>query len=194
MNRQRYTAALAALLLLAAPLHAQAPDGVEDEILEEVVVVGTRRGAESTRSLAVPVDVLDAEQLVGQGDMLDVLTARVPPYNVNREPISDAATLVRPANLRGLLRMNYYDDVYEHLFNCESCAITTDAMSVFDAEVSWAVSGTYAVALGVQNLLDKLPDEHQFAGVAGYLGADFPLNHPSGLNGGSYYLRLNAEF
>ena len=94
----------------------------------------------------------------------------------------------------GLLRMNYYDDVYEHLFNCESCAITMDAMSVFDAKVSWAVSGTYSVALGVHNLLDKLPDEHQFAGVAGYLGADFPLNHPSGLNGGSYYLRLNAEF
>ena len=34
--------------------------------------------------------------------MLDVLAARIPSYNVNREPISDAATLVRPANLRGL--------------------------------------------------------------------------------------------
>ena len=94
----------------------------------------------------------------------------------------------------GLLRMNYYDDVYEHLFNCETCAITTDALTVFDAEVSWALSSTYSVALGVQNLFDKQPDEHQFAGVAGYLGADLPLNHPSGINGGSYYLRLNGEF
>ena len=102
MNRQRYTAAMAALLLSAAPLDAQVPNAADDEILEEVVVVGTRRGAESTQSLAVPVDVLDAEQLAGRGDMLDVLTARVPSYNVNREPISDAATLVRPANLRGL--------------------------------------------------------------------------------------------
>ena len=94
----------------------------------------------------------------------------------------------------GSLRMNYYDDVYEHLFNCETCAITTDALTVFDAEVSWAVSGTYSVVLGVQNVFDKQPDEHQFAGVAGYLGADFALNHPAGFNGGSYYLRLNAAF
>ena len=94
----------------------------------------------------------------------------------------------------GLFRMNYYGGVYEHLFNCETCAITTDAMSVFDAEVSWTVSSTWSLALGVQNVFDRLPDEHRFAGVAGYLGADYPLNHPSGLNGGSYYLRLNAEY
>ena len=94
----------------------------------------------------------------------------------------------------GWVRMNYYDDVYEHLLNCERCAITTDALSVLDAEVSWDVSGTYSVALGVQNLFDRQPDKHRFAGVAGYLGADFPLNHPSGFDGGAYYLRFGAAF
>ena len=67
MNWRRHTAALFAYVLVAAPVHAQAPNGADDEILEEVVVVGTRRGAESTQSLAVPVDVLDAEQLAGRG-------------------------------------------------------------------------------------------------------------------------------
>ena len=94
----------------------------------------------------------------------------------------------------GWVRMNYYDDVYEHLLNCERCAITTDALSVLDAEVSWDVSGAYSVALGVQNLFDRQPDKHRFAGVAGYLGADFPLNHPSGFDGGAYYLRFGAAF
>ena len=43
-----------------------------------------------------------------------------------------------------------------------------------------------------KKLLDNQPDKHQFAGAAGYLGADFPLNHPSGFNGG-YHLRFNAD-
>ena len=92
----------------------------------------------------------------------------------------------------GWVRMNYYDDVYEHLLNCERCAITTDALSVLDAEVSWEVSGTYSVTLGVLNLFDRQPDKHRFAGVAGYLGADFPQKHPAGFDGGAYYLRFSA--
>ncbi len=94
----------------------------------------------------------------------------------------------------GLVRVNYYDDVYEHLFNCETCAITTEALTVVDAALTWTLSSAYTVSLGVDNLFDKQPDEHRFAGVAGYLGADFPLNHPSGFNGGSYYLRFDAAF
>lgn len=90
-------------------------------------------------------------------------------------------------------RVNYYGSVYEHLFNCESCAIETDALAVMDAELTWAGTGRYAVSLGVRNLFDRQPDEHQYAGVADYLGADYPLNHPSGFNGGSYYLRLRMD-
>ncbi|WP_417624032.1 hypothetical protein [Paremcibacter congregatus] len=28
----------------------------------------------------------------------------------------------------------------------------------------------------------------------GFLGAIYPLNHPAGFNGGSYYLRVTAHF
>ena len=38
----------------------------------------------------------------GVRDMNSLLRATVPSYNVNQQPIGDAATLVRPANLRGL--------------------------------------------------------------------------------------------
>ena len=95
-------------------------------------------------------------------------------------------------NWGGRARVSYYDSVYEHLFNCESCAITTDAMAVVDAEVSRS-AGKYTVSVGLRNLFDNYPDEHAFAGVAGFLGADYPLNHPASFNGGSYYLRLRAD-
>ena len=38
----------------------------------------------------------------GGGDTANLLRNLVPSLNVNDQPISDAATLVRPANLRGL--------------------------------------------------------------------------------------------
>ena len=41
---------------------------------------------------------------------------------------------------------------------------------------------------------DVFGTHNQFAGMSGYLGADHPLNHPSGFDGGSYYLHLTPEF
>ena len=92
----------------------------------------------------------------------------------------------------GLLRWRYYGDVYEHLFNCASCWIETGPMNAVDAELSWALSDRYTATLGIKNISDRQPDKHRFAGVAGYLGADYALNHPAGFNGGSFFLRLSA--
>ena len=75
-----------------------------------------------------------------------------------------------------------------------SCAITTDSMATVDAELSWRLSRYYALAVGARNLFDRQPDKHRFAGVSGYLGADYPLNHPSRFDGGGYYCRLGVEF
>ena len=72
---------------------------------EEVVVLGTRRqdGRSQTDSL-VPVDVITGDDFVRQGSsQLDSQLANlIPSYNVDQQPINDAATLVRPAKLRGL--------------------------------------------------------------------------------------------
>jgi iron complex outermembrane receptor protein len=74
------------------------------EAIEEVVVTGSRRAGRSATQSAVPVDVLTGDDIANQGtsDMDDMLRNLLPSYNVSRQPISDAATLTRPATLRGL--------------------------------------------------------------------------------------------
>ena len=72
--------------------------------LEGIVVVGTRAKPRSVLESAVPIDVLPSDEFIKQGstDLPDLLRNLVPSYNVNAQPIADAATVVRPANLRGL--------------------------------------------------------------------------------------------
>ena len=72
--------------------------------LEGMVVVGTRAEPRSVLESAVPIDVLPSDDFAKQGgmDLPDLLRNLVPSYNVNAQPIADAATVVRPANLRGL--------------------------------------------------------------------------------------------
>ena len=74
------------------------------EALEEVVITGTRRAARSVYESAAPIDVISGDDFVNQGgtDMTDLIRNVVPSYNVNAQPISDAATVIRPANMRGL--------------------------------------------------------------------------------------------
>ena len=71
--------------------------------LEEQVVTGARQPRSVTDS-AVPVDVVRGEDFVKQGgtDLPDLLRNIAPSFNVNTQPISDAATVVRPASLRNL--------------------------------------------------------------------------------------------
>ncbi|MXW08046.1 MAG: TonB-dependent receptor [Gammaproteobacteria bacterium] len=100
---------LTVLLLPASVLIAQAENdegqvvAANDEI-EEVKVVGSRRLDRSAADSPVPVDVLQSDEFLAQGgnDMDDLLAALVPSYNVSLEPISDAATFIRPAVLRSL--------------------------------------------------------------------------------------------
>ena len=70
----------------------------------EAVLVGSRRPDRSVGDSPVPVDVISESDLSTQGyvDMDSMLSIAVPSYNVNTQPISDAATLVRPASMRGL--------------------------------------------------------------------------------------------
>ena len=82
----------------------QVAQAVPDSEIEEVLVVGSRRRDRSAADSPVPVDVIGGDEFAAQGDSnLDSLIASlVPSYNVAQEPISDAATFIRPATLRGL--------------------------------------------------------------------------------------------
>ena len=89
----------------------QEPVGAQDaqpqeQVLElgELRVIGSRVQGRSAQDSVVPVDIIQGEDLQTYGirDMDSLLSASVPSYNVAQEPISDEATFVRPATLRGL--------------------------------------------------------------------------------------------
>ena len=70
----------------------------------ELVVVGSRAQPRSVTESPVPIDAIPLEDVISQGaTTLDYqLRTLVPSFNVATHPISDAATLVRPASLRNL--------------------------------------------------------------------------------------------
>ena len=72
--------------------------------LGELVVVGSRARPRTVTESRVPVDVIPVGEIARQSETnIDfLLRTVVPSYNVNIQPISDAATITRPANLRGL--------------------------------------------------------------------------------------------
>jgi iron complex outermembrane receptor protein len=94
------------LLTLVLPLTvAFSPQAFsQDDTIEEIITTGTRAKARSVEDSPAPVDVLSADYFSNQGDtdLSNLVRNIVPSYNVNMQPISDAATVVRPANLRGL--------------------------------------------------------------------------------------------
>ena len=94
-----------ALALMAPAAYAPLAFGQEEEgVVEEIITIGSRRPARSASDSSVPVDVISGDEFQNMGfaDLDDMLKTTVPSYNVTRHAISDAATIVRPANLRGL--------------------------------------------------------------------------------------------
>ncbi len=94
------------LLTLVLPLSVafSQQSFAQEEAIEEIITTGTRAKARSVEDSPAPVDVLSADYFSNQGDtdLSNLVRNIVPSYNVNMQPISDAATIVRPANLRGL--------------------------------------------------------------------------------------------
>lgn len=97
--------------VLAAALSAIHSAWAQEEVskesmsaLEEVVITGTRGQPRTVMDSAVPVDIFSSEDIkrVSHTDTQDVLMTLAPSYTVNRQPISDGSTFIRPASLRGL--------------------------------------------------------------------------------------------
>lgn len=98
------TAALSLTLASTARAEDDADKKADDKDVEQIVVVGSRAAPRSVGESPVPVDLISAEEMSkqGTGDMTSMLSSVVPSFNANSQPINDASTLVRPANLRGL--------------------------------------------------------------------------------------------
>jgi iron complex outermembrane receptor protein len=93
----------AASLALALPAVAQ-EDAKKAAAVEKIAVVGSRAAPRSIADSPVPIDIIGGDELSkgGNTDMIELLKGTVPSLNSHANPISDAATLVRPVNLRGL--------------------------------------------------------------------------------------------
>ncbi len=95
--------AIALVVPALSPVANAQQQGSQQEI-EEIITTGTRRAQRSAADSAVPVDVISGQEFenMGTADLDDMLRTSIPSYNVDRQAISDAATLVRPATMRGL--------------------------------------------------------------------------------------------
>ena len=101
-----HVALATALLVTSAGALAQESPATPEAAtnLDTVSVLGSRTKPRTVSSSAVPIDIISGEEFRNQGatDALDQLKVLVPSFNVSTIPIDDAASLVRPANLRGL--------------------------------------------------------------------------------------------
>ena len=88
---------------LSSAIAQETPDAAE-ESYEKVVITGSRGAPRSLADSPVPVDVLSADDLaaVPFTDTNDILKTLVPSYSLQRQPISDGASFIRPASLRGM--------------------------------------------------------------------------------------------
>jgi len=89
---------------LASASAFQESESADADDVDVIITTGTRRAARSASDSTSPIDVFQANEFLNQGtnDVADLLRTSVPSYNVNTQPISDAATIIRPANLRSL--------------------------------------------------------------------------------------------
>ena len=96
-----------AFLALALPALVAFPQqsfAQKSEMIEEIITTGTRRADRSASDSPVPIDVISGAEFSqnASADVQDMLRTAVPSFDVNTQPISDAATISRPANVRGL--------------------------------------------------------------------------------------------
>ena len=96
--------------------------------------------------------------------------------------------------LSASVRLNYYGSFYNAQFNDVSLIEKVDPIVITDAEISYNVTDNLVVALGAKNIFDVYPEEHSKGRTPGFLGAIYPINSPTGYNGGHYYLRMGWDF
>lgn len=97
-------AATSGLIFVSQSILAQDTGQTNKTNLEKIVVTGSRGAPRSLADSAVPVDVFSESDLVSIpfSDTNDILKTLVPSYSLTRQPISDGASFIRPASLRGM--------------------------------------------------------------------------------------------
>ncbi|MCY4477264.1 MAG: TonB-dependent receptor [Gammaproteobacteria bacterium] len=107
--RLKVSLLLACLGLLPGPhllsAAAQGQDAeAEETVLEEIVVIGSRKRGRSAAESTAPIDVISGEtfaQIGNSADISDNLRVNIPSFNASTAS-GDGDTFVRPTSLRGL--------------------------------------------------------------------------------------------
>ncbi|WP_157826809.1 TonB-dependent receptor plug domain-containing protein [Colwellia sp. 12G3] len=97
-------------------------------------------------------------------------------------------------DISAMVRINYYGSFYNAQFNDVSLIEKVDYVVITDMELSYDITDSLVVALGAKNIFDVFPKEYSEGRSPGFLGAIYPLNSPSGFNGGYYYFRMGWDF
>lgn len=96
---------IAAALLISTSITPEAlAEQASNEVIEEIVVVGSRKPGRSAADSTAPIDVISGEDFSAIGnsaDITDNLRANVPSFNASMAS-GDGDTFVRPTSLRGL--------------------------------------------------------------------------------------------
>jgi iron complex outermembrane receptor protein len=76
----------------------------ENQMMEEVVTIGTRVAGRTATDSAAPIDVFNADVLAktGESEVGPLLQKIAPSFNFSRTTIGDGTDLMRPATLRGM--------------------------------------------------------------------------------------------
>ena len=92
------------MLMAASSIAAAQTEPAANEVLEEILVIGTRRPGSSAEESTAPIDVISGNifsQVGNTGDINDNLRFNVPSFNATIAS-GDGDTFVRPTSLRGL--------------------------------------------------------------------------------------------
>ena len=175
---------------MAAPAYAQSSDGISPE--DEVISIGTRRQARSAADTPAPVDVISGVEFTqnAANDVQDLLRTSLPSYNVNTQPISDAATIVRPANLRGLSPDNtlvLLNGKRRH----RGAVISFLGGGIADGAQGVDVSSIPSIALKqVQVLRDGASSQYGSDAIAGVIGFDLK----DSAEGGQFEVKYGSTY
>jgi len=108
MNFRKHPKHLLAVAVLTAStglsIQSIAQEAEQASSIEEIITTGSRGRPRTVANSAVPIDVFSAADIesISHTDTNNILQTLVPSFNVARQPISDGATFIRPAQLRGL--------------------------------------------------------------------------------------------
>ena len=112
-----------------------------------------------------------------------------------------ALTALGVSNASTLSQVQFSSTTSTPPLRASTLPVTTPRYMLVDVELGVQLTDQIRIAGGANNLFDTLAAEWEIpdgnGGVctgrtAGFLGAIYPLNHPAGLVGGLYYLRLTA--